>query len=80
MIRIRELCGVRKGLDERIEKGVLKWFGYVERVERDKITKRVYLGECAGSRSVGRQRKRWNDTASGKQGEWCRIRVNTGGL
>ena len=32
--RMRELCGVRKGLDERIE-GVLRWFGHVERMERE---------------------------------------------
>ena len=25
------------------------------------IVKRVYVGECAGSRSVGRPRKRWID-------------------
>ena len=28
----------------------------------EKIAKRVYVGECAGSRSVGRPRKRWIDT------------------
>ena len=49
---------MRKGLDERIDEGVLWWwFGQVERMERDRITKRVYVGECAGSRSVGRPRK-----------------------
>ena len=31
-------------------------------MERNKIAKRVYVGECAGSRSVGRPRKRWIDT------------------
>ena len=31
----------------------------MERVERDRIAKRVYVGECAGSRSVGMSRKRW---------------------
>ena len=31
-------------------------------MERDRITKRVYVGECAGSCSVGRSRKRWIDT------------------
>ena len=31
--RIREICGVRKGLDERIDEGVLQWFGHVERME-----------------------------------------------
>ena len=31
-------------------------------MENDRIAKRVYVGECAGSRSVGRPRKRWIDT------------------
>ena len=35
--RIRELSGVKKGLDERIDEGVLGWFGHVERMERDRI-------------------------------------------
>ena len=34
----------------------------MERMERDRIVKRVYVGKCAGSRSVGRPRKRWIDT------------------
>ena len=55
--RIRELCGVRKGQDERIDEGILRWFGHVEKMERDRIAKRVYVKECAGSRSVGRPRK-----------------------
>ena len=38
---IKELCGVRKCLDERIAEGVLFWFGNVERMERDMIAKRV---------------------------------------
>ena len=51
---IRELCGVTKGVNERIDEGVLRWFGHVKR-----INKRVYVGECASSRSLGRPRKRW---------------------
>ena len=48
--RIRELCGVKKGLDEGIDEGVLRWFTHVERVERvergmiaKSLCKRVYL-------------------------------------
>ena len=52
--RIREFCGVRKGLEERSDEGVLRWFGHVERMERDRMTKRVYVGVCVGSRSAGR--------------------------
>ena len=56
------MCGVKKELDERIDKGVLRFFGHVERMENDRIAKTVYIGEFAGSCSVGRQRKRWIDT------------------
>ena len=34
----------------------------MERMENDRIAKRVYIGECASSCSVGRLRKRWIDT------------------
>ena len=27
--RLRELCGVTKGVDERIDEGVLQWFDHV---------------------------------------------------
>ena len=53
---------MNKGLDERTDEGVFWWFSHVEKIESDRIAKRVYVGECAGSRSVGRLRKRWNDT------------------
>ena len=59
---IRELCGVKKGLDERIDEGVLQWFGLVERMEKDRIAKRIYVGEYASSCSVVRLRKRWINT------------------
>ena len=34
----------------------------VERMENSRIAKRFHVGECAGSRSVDRPRKRWTDT------------------
>ena len=39
--RIRELCGVKKGLDERIDEGVFWWFSLVKRMKSDGIAKRV---------------------------------------
>ena len=79
-----------KGVNKRIDEGVLWWFGHAERMENDKIAKRVYQGESAGGHSVGRPRKRWIGTMKDclrkrgldvvKQGEWSRIGMNGGGL
>ena len=53
---------MKKGLDERIDEGMLWWFSHVERMEKDRVAKRVFVGGCAGSCSVGRPQKRWIDT------------------
>ena len=53
---------MKKGRDKRLNEGVLWWFGHVKRMESDRIAKRVYVGECAGSCSVGRLQKRWIHT------------------
>ena len=34
-----------KVLDERIDEGILRWFGHVERMESDRIAKEVYIRE-----------------------------------
>ena len=51
-----------RSLDERIDEGVLRRLDHLERMERDRIANRVYVGECAGSRSLGRSWKRKIDT------------------
>ena len=56
---IREFCGVMKGVDEKIDERVLRLFGHMENY---RITKWVYVGECAGSRLVHSLWKRWIDT------------------
>ena len=53
---------VTKGLDERLDEGVLQWFHHVERMEDYRFPKGVYVEECTGSRSVGRQQNRCIDT------------------
>ena len=63
--RIREFYRVTKGLHERIDESVLRWFGHVERMEKDRTDNRIYVGECAGSHSVGMPRKIWIDTMKG---------------
>ena len=79
--QIRELGVVRKGVDERIDEGDLFWFSNMERMENDMIAKRVYVGVCAGSRSVGQQRKRRIDTVKNylkKKKFGCQARKKNG--
>ena len=55
--RIREFFGVAKGVGERIEEDALHSFNCVDRRgENDRIAKRVYVRQCAGSRSAGQPR------------------------
>ena len=88
--RIRKLCGGTKGVHEKIDAGVLRWFGHVERMEMDRIAERVYVWECASCCSVGRPRKKHINTVKdclkkngmdvNKQGEWCMIGMYGRGL
>merc|ERR1712002_884396 len=51
-VRIREVCGKNVSVSERMDQGVLRWFGHVER---------VYNSEVRGVRRRGRPRKSWMD-------------------
>ena len=44
-------------MDERIEEDVLNWFSHVERMENDRIAKRLYSREFTGSSSVVQPQK-----------------------
>jgi hypothetical protein len=59
---IREVCGVDKGVIERINESMLRWFGHVERMDGNRLVKRMYSSECVGNRPVGRPKKRWIDS------------------
>ena len=43
--RIKELSGMAKGVNERIEEDFLHWFSHVERMENDRIAKMFYVGD-----------------------------------
>ena len=42
-VQFRELCGVVKGVDERIDENVLCWCGHIERMGNNSIAKMVYV-------------------------------------
>ena len=50
-------------MDERIDKYILPWLGYIERMENDRTAKRCmweYVGSCLASQV----QKRWNDSVN----------------
>ena len=53
-------CGKNVIVSQRIDQGVLKWFGHVERMGDERMTKRVYESNVRGRRR-GRTRKCWMD-------------------
>ena len=67
--QIKQLCRVTKGVEEKIDEGVLRWFSHMERWRRKGLL-RAYVGECAGSHSVGRLQKRWIDTVKECLRKW----------
>ena len=58
-MNVLELCGVKKGVNERINVSTLRWFGHVERMDDSRLVKRMYSGECVGNRPDGRPKKKW---------------------
>ena len=50
---VRERVGVDEKLSERVDRKVLKWYGHVERMSGERLTKRVYRSEVEGERGRG---------------------------
>jgi len=58
---IKRRCGVKRGVLERADERMLKWFGHMERMARDRLVRRIYEAEVEGDRGRGRPRRRWID-------------------
>merc|ERR1711921_75996 len=56
-VEIRGICGV--SVSERMDQGILRWFGHVERMGNERLVKRVHDSEVRGVRRRGRPRKSW---------------------
>ena len=57
-LQMHVLKSVAKGVDESI----LRWFYHIERMENDRIAKRVYIMlECLGNHLVGQLQERCTD-------------------
>ena len=58
---VRRRCGVEVDVLESVKRNNLRWFGHMERMESERMTKRVYESEVEGQRGRGRPNMRWKD-------------------
>ena len=56
---IRRRCGKNVSVSQRIDQGVLRWFGHVERMRDERIAKRVYESDVRVVRRRGMPKKCW---------------------
>merc|ERR1712105_304859 len=60
-VEIRRRCGKTVGVGERMDQEVLRLFGHVEKMEVERLVRRVYDSDARGMRGKGRPRKCWID-------------------
>ena len=61
---VRRRCGKKGSVSQKIDRSVLRWYGHVERMDDERIAKRVYESHVQGRRRRGRPRKCWMDGVS----------------
>ena len=60
--RVRRRAGIERKLSRRADQRVLRWFGYVERMDEYRMARRVLMAEVSGWRVRGRPRLGWVDS------------------
>ena len=58
---IRRRCGLQRSLSERGEAAVLRSFGHVERMEGERLVKKIYRVEVGVTEGEVDQLERWMD-------------------
>ena len=58
---VRRMCGKERSVGMKIDQSVLRWFGHVERMNEERMVRRVYESSVNGTRRRGRPRKCWMD-------------------
>ena len=58
---VRARTDVRQELADRVDMNVLRWFGHVERMDNERLLKKVMNSKVGGRNARGRPRYGWMD-------------------
>ena len=58
---MRRGAGIERELARRADQRVLRWFGYVERMDEYRMARRVWMAEVSAGQVRGRLRLCWMD-------------------
>ena len=58
---IRRRVGIQDILSERMDRRVMSWYGHIERMDDNRLTKRIYKANARGVRVRGRPKMAWMD-------------------
>ena len=58
---VRARSDIRKKLSERADVNAINWFGHMERMDEQRLVKRIYVSHAEGVRARGRPRMEWLD-------------------
>ena len=59
--KVRRRAGIKMELASRADQVLLRWFGYVERMDEYRMARKVFMAEVSVGRVRGRPRLGWMD-------------------
>ena len=71
---VRRMTFVRRELAVRVDRNVLRWFGHVERMDDDRLLKKVVSARVDGRGARGRPRFGWMDGVKKALGDRMGVR------
>ena len=61
---VKKECKLEEDVRVKVQNNIMRWFGHLERMDDERLTKCIYRGNVRGKRGRGRPRKEWLDQIS----------------
>ncbi|GBP19446.1 hypothetical protein EVAR_15794_1 [Eumeta japonica] len=75
---VTERCGLKEDVVARVERGMLWWFGHLERTNDKGVTKQIYRENVCGGKIAERRRTAPAPSPRSRSGVFVRCQQDTG--